>query len=331
MADITLLADDAFSVSNLTAAINEESKVPGRISSQGLFDEEGISTTTVQIEKDGDTLSLVPAGVRGQPGVVVEGSKRKLIPFNTVHLPQRATISADEIQNVRAFGTESELEVMQTKVSKRLRKMRLQLDATHEWHRMGAIKGMILDADGTTPLLDIYQTFGIQKQTLPFELSNQAIELRLKCTDVLDMIEDALGNASFSGAHVYCGAEFWRKFITHKAVKETYLNTQMASALRQDAREAVEFGGCIFERYRGKVGKIKFVDDNKAHAVPTGAPELFISRYAPADYVETVNTEGLPYYAKQEPMEFGKGIKLEAQSNPLHLCVRPQAIIELEL
>ena len=66
MAEITIFEDDAFSVSTLTASINEQPVVPGRIGSLNLFDEEGISTTTVQIEKDGDTLALVPAGQRGQ-------------------------------------------------------------------------------------------------------------------------------------------------------------------------------------------------------------------------------------------------------------------------
>jgi hypothetical protein len=58
-------------------------------------------------------------------------------------------------------------------------------------------------------------------------------------------------------------------------------------------------------------------------------PELLITRFAPADYIETVNTLGLPYYAKQEIMPFGKGVALEAQSNPIHLPTRPAAIVRL--
>lgn len=329
MAEITIFEDDAFSVSTLTASINEQPVVPGRIGSLNLFDEEGISTTTVQIEKDGDTLALVPAGQRGQPGLVVHGSKRQMIPFNTIHLPERATINADEIQGIRAFGSETELDAVQTVVNKRLAKMRRQLDATHEFHRIGAIKGLILDADGATPLLDLFDRFGIAQQSLAFGLGDQATELRLKCAELLDMIEDALGALTFSGVRVFCGKEFWRKLIVHKAFKETYLNTQMAASLRGDPREAVEFGGCVFERYRGKVGSIAFVGDHEAYAVPEGAPELFITRYAPADYMETVNTNGLPYYAKQERMDFDKGVMLESQSNPIHLCTRPRAIIKL--
>lgn len=331
MAEISIFEDDAFSVSTLTASINEQPTVPSRLGSLNLFDEEGISTTTIQIEKDGDTLALVPAGQRGEPGLVVQGSKRKMIPFNTIHLPERATIGADHIQGIRAFGKETELDAVQAVVDKRLAKMRRQLDATHEFHRIGSVKGLILDADGKTVLLNLFERFGIEQQTLGFELDNASTELRLKCNDLLDLIEDALSGQTFTGVRVFCGKEFWRALIVHKAVKETYLNTQMAAALRGDPREAFEFGGCVFERYRGKVGSIAFVGDDEAYAVPEGVPELFITRFAPADYMETVNTNGLPYYAKQELLAFGKGVHLESQSNPIHLCTRPKAVIKLKM
>ena len=331
MADIAIFEDDAFSVSSLTAAINEQEYLPGRISSLGLFREEGISTLTVQIEKDGDTLALVPAGERGTSGLVVGGTKRALIPFNTVHLPERFTIKADEIQGIRAFGTRSELQAVQDVVNKRLAKARRQLDATHEFQRMGALNGQVLDADGATVLLDIYKSFGVNRQKLPMGLNSADTELRVKCGEALDMQESALGSVTSSGSRAFCGKNFWNKLIVHRSVKETYLNTMQAASLRGDAREAFEFGGIVWERYRGKVAGVSFVHDDKALLIPEGVPDLYISSFAPADYMETVNTQGIPYYSKIEPMQFGKGVAGEAQSNPLHLCTRPRAQILLEM
>jgi hypothetical protein len=83
----------------------------------------------------------------------------------------------------------------------------------------------------------------------------------------------------------------------------------------------------MWERYRG-TSQVK-IPDNEAYAVPMGVDGLFVTRFAPADYNETVNTRGLPYYAKGEPMKFGKGWEMEAQSNQLNLCTRPAAIIKL--
>ena len=65
--------------------------------------------------------------------------------------------------------------------------------------------------------------------------------------------------------------------------------------------------------------------------VPKGVPELFITRFAPADYEETVNTEGLPFYAKQYSSQNGKGRHLEVQMNAISICTRPKALRRLTL
>jgi hypothetical protein len=331
MADIGIFEDDAFSVASLTTAINEQEYLPGRISSLGLFQEEGVTTLTVQVEKDGDTLSLVPAGERGTSGLVVGGSKRQLIPFNTVHLPQRFTILADEIQNIRTFGSQSEMQAVQDVVNNRLAKVRRQLDITHEFQRIGAIKGQVLDADSKSVLLDIYERFGVKRQTMSLELNNPEILVQVKCMEALDMQEDALGSVISSGARAFCGRTFWEKLISHPSVVKTYEGTLQAAALRGDGRDSFDFGGITWERYRGKVAGVPFVNTDQAYLVPEGVPELFQSAFAPADYMETVNTLGIPYYSKLETMPFGKGVAGEAQSNPLHLCTRPRAVVRLTI
>lgn len=331
MAAIEIFEDNAFTVPALTAAINEQPFVPGRLAELGLFEEEGVTTVTVQIEKDGETLALVAAGERGTSGQVVNGSKRILLPFNTVHLPERFAIKADEIQGIRAFGEQTELQAVQDVVTKRLAKARRQLDATHEFHRMGALNGYVLDADGSTVLLNIYDRFGLTPVVIQMELAKPDTNVRVKCVDALDAQEEALGATASTGARAFCGKNFWRKLIAHRSVVETYEGSQYASALRADGREAFEFGGIMWERYRGKVGGISFVPDDDARLVPEGVPGLCITRFAPADYMDTVNTEGLPYYSQLEVMPFKKGVAGEAQSNPLHLVTRPRAIVHLKL
>ena len=57
---------------------------------------------------------------------------------------------------------------------------------------------------------------------------------------------------------------------------------------------------------------------------------MFLTRFAPADYLETVRGIGLPYYTKTAPMRMNKGIQLESQSNPLNINTRPDAVIRLK-
>lgn len=329
MADINIFQDEAFSVPVLTAAINELPYAPGRIGELGLFSEEGVTSIVVQIEFDGTTLGLVAAKPRGGVAQAVVLGPRKLIPFNTVHLPQRSTMMADEIQGIRAFGQQSELEVAASRVAKYQAKHRTQLDMTHEYQRIGGIKGQILDADGETVLLDVYHAFGIEQSEFSFELDKPATLVRDKCDTVLDMIEDALGAVPARGARAFCGRDFWRDLINHKSVRETYLNTAQAAELRGKVSDTFELGGITFERYRGSINGVPYVPADEALAFPEGVPDFFITRYAPGDYMETVNTEGLPYYTRVEPLPMGKGLEIESQSNPLHLPTRPKAIVRL--
>ncbi|MGP3891013.1 major capsid protein, partial [Pseudomonas aeruginosa] len=110
MAEISIFEDEAFSVEALLAVINTDHPVPGQLAALGLFEEQGVSSLVVQIEKDGTTLQLVEAKARGGVGQAVTGDKRQLVPFNTVHLPQTFKILADEIQGIRAVGSRTELQ-----------------------------------------------------------------------------------------------------------------------------------------------------------------------------------------------------------------------------
>lgn len=326
MAEISIFEDDAFSVTSLLASINEEHVIPGQIAASGLFTEEGSTTVTQQIEKDGDVLELVAAAPRGAPGQVVIGSKRSLIPFNCVHLPQEFTIMADEIQGIRAFGSRTELQGVQDLVNAKQNKARGQLDLTHEYQRIGAIKGQVVDKDGSI-LVDLFQMFGLKQQKLKMEFG--VVDVSVRAGEALDMQEDVLGNATGTGAIAWCGKNFWADLISDDSVKEAYLNHEAASALRGDRRQAFEFGGVLWIRYRGKIAGVPFVGDNDAYLVPEGVPGLFKSVFAPANYMETVNTLGLPYYTKLERMKYDKGVTGETQSNPLHICSRPRGNILL--
>lgn len=337
MPALDIFNNDAFSVHSLTKAINETPYQPMRIGSLGLFGEEGISTTTLSIEKRGTTLSLVPTASRGAPGRPESNDKRTLIPINTVHLPQRGAVIADEVQNVRAFGSETDLETVQNLVNNKLAKMRRNLDVTIEWQRIGAIKGQVLDADGTTVLLDLNTAFGTSAQTKDMVLDSDSTKVKQKIVEATRLVETALGGIMHGGLHAFCGVGFFDALVGHPAVEKAYDRYLESQFLRTTQRgqegtgPGFGFVGVQWEEYKGAVSGQTFIPDNKAYLVPLGVPDLFVTHYAPADYMETVNTVGLPYYAKQEMMRMNRGVELEAQSNPISICTRPNVVIELSI
>ena len=96
-----------------------------------------------------------------------------------------------------------------------------------------------------------------------------------------------------------CGSGFFADLVAHKEVRKTYLNTAAAADLRSRVADEVSFGGISFRRYRGSAAF--GVPADKAYFYPEGVEGLFEIYYAPVDTFETVNTLGLPLYARAIP------------------------------
>ncbi|SEQ91127.1 Phage major capsid protein E [Azotobacter beijerinckii] len=332
MATLDIFNGDAFTAISLTDAINtrpEGQRVPTLLDS--LFEVEGVNTTSVFIERENDSLALVPAGERGAPADVTTGTQRDTIPFKTLHLPTRSTIRADEVQGVRAFGSETELETVMELVGKRLMKMRNKLEATIRFQRAGAITGKIYDADGQRLLLDLHRQFGIEQQSQSMALGSDATKVLGKIVEAKRKAEDTIADSGLiTGWLAVCGRGFWDAFTGHKSTTDAWDRFQDGQFLRTDMRPmGFQFGGVEWQEFYGKVGGVEFIGSNDAYLIPRGIDGLLVTKYAPADYMDTVNTMGQAFYASQEPLPHNKGIDLEAQSNPLSICTRPRAIIKL--
>lgn len=336
MPTLDIFNDDAFSLRSLTLAMQNVPYQPRMISAMRLFNEGGVISNLMQIEQKGTTLSLVPAKPMGTPGRPETKDKSKLIPIATVHLPQRESVLAAEVMGVRAFGTESEVATVQGLVATQLEKMRNNIDATIEWQRIGAIKGQVLDADGTTVLLDMFTTFGLTQQTQAMALNVDATKVKIKVTEAIRKVEDKLGGIMTTGYTALCGKGFFDAIVSHPAVEAAYnrwLDGQFLRDTQRDADSASSsgfpFAGVAWREYRGSVSGQSFIGDDDAYLVPMGVRDMFQTRFSPADYIETVNTMGVPYYARQQVMDFNKGVEIESQSNVINFNSRPDAVVKL--
>lgn len=331
MADIALFGDDAFTAYSLTAAVNEQPATPSKLEKLGLFREEGIPTTMVSVERENSTLSLIPNQPRdGDPTDITGGNNRGLVHFGTSYLPTTATISPTDIQNVRAFGSVSELEMLEKKVMQRAAKMRSKADSTIEFQRLNAIKGVVLDSDGTSVLADIHGQFGIDKTKLVSPLQRGA-KLRSSITAATHQIEDELGAASQTGFLVLCGKNVFDFLQEDAGFIKAYERYQDGQKLREDISAGVSFGGATWMQYRGKAGGVEFIDPNEAYMVPLDVADMFMTYFSPPAWTGFENTDGVRLYLQQEPKPMKKGVAMELVSAPISICTRPMAVRKLTL
>ena len=337
---LDIFKSDAFSVVSMTDAINKAPFVPGRAGALIPWDESGVPTTTIMIEEYQGELKLLNPVPRGGPGETSSKIKRTARSIVIPHYQHDDAVMADELQGVREFGQGNQMRTVQSYVNQRLLEhAQWKLDPTLEHQRVGAVKGVILNGDGST-LMSLFTEFGVTQETeVAFDLANATPAkgvLRKACASVVRTIADNLGGAPFVGVHAFCGSTFFDELLAHPEVIDSYKQTPMAQVLREGyvypngemVYGAFEFGGIVWENYRGAIGGTAFVHADKAHIFPMGTPGLWRTAYAPADYVETVKTIGLPRYAKQYPMPNGKGVSLESQMNALNFCTRPKVLMQ---
>lgn len=337
---LNVFSSNAFSFTSLTDAILKAPFVPGRIGKLGLFREKGITTTTVTVEEKDGRLTLIQSAPRGAVPTHIGSKKRTARLFQATHLARESNIYADEVQGVRAFGSENATDTVEALVRDRLADLRVAHEVTLEHLRIGALKGLILDADGST-IYNLFTEFNVSQQMgvlTPDAAADGGDSMRNDVVALQRLIENELGGEPIQGYAAFCGAHFFDRLRSDLSITKTLRFADPASLLQQEANiRRFQFAGVNWEEYRGSTGVVDgvagtpFVADTEAYLFPLGT-SIFTTYFAPADFIETVNTMGLPMYAKLvNDDELNQFVRLHTQSNPLALCLRPRGVVKVTL
>ncbi len=335
-----IFAHPAFSMAQLTAAINLIPNSYDKLGSMGLFPDKPQRLRTIVVEMKNNVLTLLPTLPPGSPGTVGTRGRRNVRSFVIPHIPHDDVVLPQEVEGIRAFGSETELMTVAGVMAEKLQTMRNKHAITLEHLRFGALKGQILDADGSV-LYDLYDEFGVEQHVVKFDFTKANADpkgdhIRQTCVQLKRDMEDRLQGERMSNIAILVGEEFFDALTSCKQVKDAYQLWLQGEALRADMRSGFPFGGLTFEEHRGRASDSegvvrRFIEPDEGQAFPLGTMETFATYYAPADFNETVNTVAQPLYAKQAPRPFERGTDLHTQSNPLPLCHRPGLLIKLEI
>lgn len=323
------------SASELTKAVNLLPVKPTYFGSIGLFEEKGSRTTSVALDVRHGRFVLVPNRDRreGATPMAGRGSTWKTQTFQTAHLPLSDVLLPDDVQDLRSFGTE-QLSTVDQVLNDRMQDLKDSLTATLEYHRTGAVKGVVYDANGGT-LLDLFDAAGVTQYkktiTLPTTESIKDNVIKSSIYDLKRNAKKYLSGFMIKRFECMCSPSFFDGLTGHSLVRDAYERWQAAQdSFGEDDRKGFTYGGVTFWDCSDEIDGKALVEDGKAYFYPVGSG-LFSTFYAPANWNETVNTIGLPFYAKTEARPMGKGWDLEVQSNPVCICHVPGALAEVSL
>lgn len=320
---------DLFTVATLTAAINKLPALPTKLGAMGLFEEAGVKSTFVAIEERNGRLFLVPNTSRNADGNPARTGTRNRKVFETLHLPLTDVLLPGDLQNIAPFGQETLLDTQAQVINDKLQALKNSLDATREWGRVGAIRGKILDSNGAV-IYDLFNEFGVTKKSINIAFGTGTTDVRKFCLDAKRHAEKKLAGVMVTGYRAMCDSNFFDALTVHPTVQKAYANYQEAQdRLGGDMRSGFRYGDIEFIEYDATVSGQQFIPSGVAQVFPVGRG-VFQMYNAPANYNETVNTIGKPFYSKAEERRMGKGWDIEAQSNPLAMCLFPEALVELK-
>jgi len=328
---------NAFHLVEMTAAVNKVPFKPSRLGELGIFTPRPLRTEVVGIEEQEGTLSLIQTSPRGAPLAQRKNEKRKVRYFQTNRIAKQDHIESSELQFVREFNTDGQVKALVSEMARRMSGpagLVSEVELTWESHRMGAVQGKVLDADGSV-IIDWFDEWGITEPALiDFDLDNASPAsgaLRKKCQQVVRTMEKAAKGARYGVVHGLCGEAFWDDLIAHPEVRETYKNWVAAAELRGSYdNESFYFGGILFERYRGTDdGSTVAVNADHCRFFPGGSGNgVFEVALSPGESFSQIGAMGQPLYSMVVPdRERDMWVDLEVYSYPLFICKRPEMLL----
>jgi hypothetical protein len=223
--------------------------------------------------------------------------------------------------------------------------MRRKHDITIEHLRAGAAQGILYDADGTTVLLNLFTTFGLTRPQIYFDWVGNSYNVVHLCNQVKRWYQDKLLGDTMTGVLALCAPDFFDNMLQNATVLKAFqlYTAQMAmNPIADDLTmtgkrpRGFPFQGIWFEEYRayagneaadGTVTTINFLPAGTCSFVPMGTSFSMDTFWAPATFMETVNTPGQRFYGKMAPEKFNRRWDIYTESNPLPICNKPPLLI----
>jgi hypothetical protein len=345
----------------LTDQIDVVPNLFGMLNDLDIFPSEGSNSTILELRYENHVLRALPAKERGTSGTAAEPRTGQTLFIGIPHFPEVDLITPKDVQDIliQVANTKRPTTV-EEEVMKRLMDIKRTHDITREWLRAGALQGTILDGNSQT-VVNLYTFFGISPTQVDFALAttsggpnNTGTDIILKCQQLYQSIATNLQGETMTGIEAIVDPTFFNRFIEHPAVNKYYVNNMAAMEIARMARRVQQmaagsptpmygreflFQSINFREYFGtapvkasptaSTTATPFWAVNTGTAYPVGTRNMFKTYDAPANDLRFANTRGLPIYVSPRFLDHGEGIELKSESNPLPICRRPGALVQI--
>jgi hypothetical protein len=337
-----------YTATDLTDQINVIPNRYGLMEELNLFPAEGSTSTIVEMRYENKTLRVLPAKERGSPSTPMLSETGQTIFIEIPHFPAQDLITPKDLQDILVVAQRTKRRpTLAEEVSKRLLSLRNTHAITREWVRASALQGIITDGNGAV-VANLNQIFGINPVTIDFVLGTAGTDVIAKCQQVWQSISTNLQGETMRAIEVIVGPTFFGELIEHPNVAKYWLQAEQATSIANMIRVERQgqmwgrefyFQNLLFREYYGTapiksgspptVTSTAFFPNNGGTAYPVGTMNMFRTYDGPANDLRFLGEIGQEIYVSPKFLDHGKGIELESESNPLAVCRRPGALVQI--
>lgn len=339
---LDFLRDPRYTVRNVSDAIMRIPNEYSLLSKLGLFPEKGIRTTYVEIETKTGYLNLIPTSQRGAPAPEKKRSDRGSRVMRTLFMQQNDTIKPSDLQNLPQFGalgSDQFLESFDNTLADRFYELQRGYRQTHEYMRWGALRGDVLDADGTA-LYNCYTEMGESQTSIDFKFGTTETDGILAASkEGRRFMEQNLLGETMTRQLALCSAEFFDNVTNHPKHAEVYKQNPVGrpNPLLEDLGVTYfQHGTWTYIEHNGQASYLnadgtsstrRFIPANEAIIVPLGTQQVFRSYFSPGEMMDAVNMDGQALYVSLKELDHGAGIEIHTESAPLFLVQKPRLVL----
>ena len=316
---------------------------PQLLGQLGIFTPSYPMSPYIAISDSDRTLSLIPTSEFGAPPAELVPQGARVRPFRVNRIAKGSTVMAHELSAVLQTPFARQVATISGVIAERTARIVDDVELTHEHMRLGAIQGKVMDADGTTVLVDWFDEWGIAEPTeINFALGTAGTDVRGKFRQLKRQMQVAAKGMWNPSTRVggLVGDNFFDSVLNHPQIKETKLYNDGAAAMEGvEGYGSVEIEGVTLINYQGSDPDASHdlsIGTDKARFFPMGATDVFEAAYGPAvEFAEYLGRPGQEYFsmmlenvdAQGNPDPRRRGDRVEIYSYPLMVCRRPEMLL----
>jgi hypothetical protein len=343
---LDIFRTDDFRATTMTELVNDIDYVPYELDAMGIFEEVFLRTTTVTLYQENGQLRRIPTTERGAPEPFSHRNGRVLRQLSGHRLAERDIIRSHEVQDVLNphIPQTQRLETANDLIAERQQQLIDDMNYTKEFHRLGALQGVVYDADGVSVIDDWYEMFGIARPTnVMFDFdAYSAVEDQGKLRQMVDADIVTPGLRSLrrrrrpgTNYHALVGDEFWSMLSSSPAYERTMLTDAMRAQLNDDRSwTTITLGGVTWHHYYGDDDQKLAIASDEAAFFPMGAKDVFKVYYMPGENFAQANLPGLPLYSVTSPdyrPNYNEWVEVAVKSYPVFANLAPQSLFRGKL